>query len=40
MKLTIPIKKPRNPLVPAIKTRSGAGKHVNRKKESKGKHHD
>lgn len=38
MKITIPIKKPRNPLVPATKTRSGAGKHKDRKKEQKGKH--
>ena len=38
--ITIPIKRPRNPLVPLTKTRGGAGKHINRKKEQKGKHHE
>lgn len=40
MKIKIPVKKPRNTLVPATKTRSGAGKHKDRKKEQKGTHND
>ena len=33
--LKIPKTKPRNPLVAPTKTRSGAGKHKNKKKEEK-----
>ena len=38
LNITIPVKKPRNPLVPLTKTRSGAGKHKDKKKEDKRTH--